>query len=92
MLWKLRLQNPTKGRYILSFYFRFSLIIFVASMNVDRLSGQMEDLLKQFTKTFFDNYKDPRLKMAGNIYIPASVKPELTTESAKKIIYTELDK
>jgi tetratricopeptide (TPR) repeat protein len=79
-------------RTCLPCYYKFSFLLVFSLLPARYANGQVQDLLKQFTKSFIDNYQDPRLKMAGNVYIPSTIKPELTVESAKKIIYTELDK
>lgn len=85
-------MGTQKSSRISSHCYRSALIIFVAFLFTQSLNAQIENLLRQFTRSFIDNYQDPRLKMAGNIYIPGAIKPELTVESAKKIIYIELDK
>jgi hypothetical protein len=83
-------MGTQKGSRIFSHCYRSALIIIVAFLFTQSLNAQIENVLRQF---FIDNYQDPRrLKMAGNIYIPGVIKPELTVESAKKIIYSELDR
>lgn len=89
---ELRLPVTNNDRNILSHCFRLSLFLLVAFLHRERLNGQVDILLKQFNKSFLENYSDPRLKLAGNIYNPTALKTDLTIESAKKTIYTELDK